>query len=67
MEDADFCRRCTRAGWSVVYLPAAAMIHRYPRASSGAGVSLASSAARRRHFASLARYWLKHPMALVGR
>jgi N-acetylglucosaminyl-diphospho-decaprenol L-rhamnosyltransferase len=67
MEDADFCRRCARAGWKVVYLPAATMIHAYARASSDSDASVRTSAARRHHFASLARYWRKHPAALVGR
>jgi N-acetylglucosaminyl-diphospho-decaprenol L-rhamnosyltransferase len=66
MEDADFCRRCANAGWSVVLLPAATMVHHYARASSSAA-SVRTSVARRRHFASLARYWRKHPAALIGK
>jgi N-acetylglucosaminyl-diphospho-decaprenol L-rhamnosyltransferase len=67
MEDADFCRRCAKAGWRVVYLPAATMVHTYARLSSSGAASLRTSPARRRHYASLARYWRKHPAALVGR
>lgn len=67
MEDADFCRRCARAGWEVAYVPGVELRHDYPRASSASEASALSSAARRRHMASLARYWAKHPGALVGR
>ena len=67
MEDADFCRRLYRAGWSVDYLPAVGLHHGYARASSAPGATVLSSPARRRHFTSLARYWRKHPRALVGR
>lgn len=67
MEDADFCRRCKRAGWEVAYLESVAMRHGYARVSSAAGASALSSPARRRHMASLARYWRKHPGALIGR
>ncbi len=67
MEDADFCRRCTDAGWRVVYVSRVAMHHEYGRASSARDASLLSSAARRRHVASLVRYWRKHPGTLLGR
>lgn len=67
MEDADFCRRCTDAGWRVVYVPWVSMHHEYGRASSAHDASLLSSPARRRHIASLARYWRKHPGTLIGR
>lgn len=67
MEDADFCRRCRRTGWEIAYLPSVAMRHEYARASSASGASALSSTARRRHMASLARYWRKHPGALIGR
>jgi GT2 family glycosyltransferase len=66
MEDADFCRRLARAGWSVDYLPGVRLRHGYARASSAAGATVFGSRARRRHFASLARYWRKHPRALFG-
>jgi N-acetylglucosaminyl-diphospho-decaprenol L-rhamnosyltransferase len=66
MEDADFCWRLNRAGWSVDYLPDVTLRHGYPRASSAAGATLFRSAARRRHYAGLARYWRKHPRALLG-
>jgi N-acetylglucosaminyl-diphospho-decaprenol L-rhamnosyltransferase len=66
MEDADFCRRLNRAGWSVDYLPQIRLRHGYPRASSAPGSTVIGSSARRRHIASLARYWRKHPRALIG-
>jgi GT2 family glycosyltransferase len=66
MEDADFCRRLNRAGWEVEYLPGIRLRHGYARASSVPGSTVFGSQARRRHFASLARYWRKHPRALVG-
>ena len=66
MEDADFCRRLNRVGWSVDYMPGVRLRHGYARASSAAGSSVLGSVARRRHFASLARYWRKHPRALIG-
>lgn len=66
MEDADFCRRLNRAGWSVDYLPGVSLSHDYARASSTAGASVLGSTARRRHVASLARYWRKHPRVLIG-
>jgi N-acetylglucosaminyl-diphospho-decaprenol L-rhamnosyltransferase len=66
MEDADFCRRLRGAGWSVDYLPNVRLRHGYARASSAAGATVLGSSARRRHFASLARYWRKHPGALFG-
>jgi N-acetylglucosaminyl-diphospho-decaprenol L-rhamnosyltransferase len=66
MEDADFCRRLTRAGWSVDYLPGVRLRHGYVRASSAPGATVVGSAARRRHIASLARYWRKHPRVLYG-
>ncbi len=66
MEDADFCARLDLAGWSVDYLPGVRLRHGYARASSAPGASVIGSAARRRHIASLARYWRKHPRALYG-
>jgi N-acetylglucosaminyl-diphospho-decaprenol L-rhamnosyltransferase len=66
MEDADFCRRLNRSGWSVDYVPAIQLRHDYARASSAAGATIFGSVARRRHVASLARYWRKHPRALLG-
>ena len=66
MEDADLCRRLNAAGWEVAYLPEIRLRHGYARASSAPGASVLASQARRRHFASLARYWRKHPRALVG-
>lgn len=66
MEDADLCRRLNRAGWRVELVPGVRLRHGYARASSEAGATVLSSAARRRHVASLARYWRKHPRLIVG-
>jgi N-acetylglucosaminyl-diphospho-decaprenol L-rhamnosyltransferase len=66
MEDADFCRRLHGAGWSVEYVPGVTLRHGYARASSAAGATVLHSSARRRHVASLARYWRKHPSAIYG-
>jgi GT2 family glycosyltransferase len=66
MEDADLCRRMHRAGWQVDYLPDVRLRHGYARASSVPGATVIGSQARRRHIASLARYWRKHPRALLG-
>jgi GT2 family glycosyltransferase len=66
MEDADLCRRIHLAGWDVDYLPDIRLRHGYARASSLPGATVLRSPARRRHIASLARYWRKHPRALIG-
>ena len=66
MEDADLCRRLSLAGWDVDYLPDIRLRHGYARASSQPGATVIGSQARRRHIASLARYWRKHPRALAG-
>jgi GT2 family glycosyltransferase len=66
MEDADFCRRLAHIGWDVRYLPDVTMLHEYGRASSAHDASFVTSAARRHHVVSLARYWRKHPSALFG-
>jgi N-acetylglucosaminyl-diphospho-decaprenol L-rhamnosyltransferase len=65
IEDADFCRRCARAGWDVAYVPQVSLRHRYPRESS-TGSSVASSRARRSHVAGLARLWRREPRLLLG-
>jgi N-acetylglucosaminyl-diphospho-decaprenol L-rhamnosyltransferase len=67
IEDTDFCRRCARAGWDVVYMPSVVLRHRYPRASSGGTGPAASPAARRSHVAGLAKLWARDPRLLVGR
>lgn len=67
MEDADFCRRCTQAGWEVAYVPEAVLRHGYARASSASEASMLASAARRRHVASLARFFARYPGLLFGR
>ncbi len=66
MEDADLCRRLNLAGWDVDYLPDVRLRHGYARASSVPGATVLRTPARRRHIASLARYWRRHPRALVG-
>jgi N-acetylglucosaminyl-diphospho-decaprenol L-rhamnosyltransferase len=65
MEDTDFCRRCARAGWDVVYQPSVTLHHRYPRASR-TGSPAATSRARRSHIAGLARLWARDPRLLIG-
>jgi GT2 family glycosyltransferase len=65
IEDTEFCRSCTRAGWDVVYVPQIRLRHRYPRASRTTG-SFATSRARRNHVAGLARLWRKEPRLLLG-
>jgi N-acetylglucosaminyl-diphospho-decaprenol L-rhamnosyltransferase len=67
MEDADFCRRCARAGWQVAYVPGVAMRHGYARESTASGASVATSRARRRHVVSLARFFSRDPRLLFGR
>ncbi len=66
MEDADFCCRLNASGWEVDYVSEVKLRHGYARASSQPGASVIASQARRRHIASLARYWRKHPRAIVG-
>jgi N-acetylglucosaminyl-diphospho-decaprenol L-rhamnosyltransferase len=66
MEDADFCRRCARAGWEVAYAPELVLRHRYARASSD-DASLLRNPARRRHVASLARFYAREPRLAIGR
>jgi N-acetylglucosaminyl-diphospho-decaprenol L-rhamnosyltransferase len=67
MEDADFCRRCWRAGWETWLMTDVTARHGHPRASSAAGATLMSSWARRRHVASLARFFSREPGLLIGR
>lgn len=61
MEDADYCRRCWRAGWQVWYVPDVEFRHDYQRESSRAGTKVTSSWARRRHLISLARFFAREP------
>jgi GT2 family glycosyltransferase len=67
MEDADFCRRCGKAGWKVAFVPEVNLRHEYARASTADHASVLTSGARRRHIASLARFFWRHPELLVGR
>ncbi len=66
MEDADFCRRCVRAEWDVVYAPRVRLRHDYARMSSRDGASVLTHSARRRHIVSLARFFSREPRLLVG-
>jgi N-acetylglucosaminyl-diphospho-decaprenol L-rhamnosyltransferase len=66
MEDADYCRRCWRAGLEVWLLPSVSVRHGYARASS-TDASLVGSHARRRHVVSLARFFSREPRLLLGR
>lgn len=66
MEDADFCRRCARAGWEVWLIPDVQVVHGYARASSDPSASIVRSRARRRHVASLARFFAREPLMLAG-
>jgi GT2 family glycosyltransferase len=66
MEDADFCRRCARAGWEIWLLPSVRLRHDYARASSR-GASVVESQARRRHIVSLVRFFSREPRMLIGR
>jgi N-acetylglucosaminyl-diphospho-decaprenol L-rhamnosyltransferase len=66
MEDADYCRRCWRAGLETWLVPSVSVRHGYARASS-TEASVFGSAARRRHFASLARFFAREPRLLFGR
>lgn len=66
MEDADFCRRCVRAGWEIWLVPSVEVQHAYARAST-TNASLVASSARRRHVSSLARFFAREPRLLIGR
>jgi N-acetylglucosaminyl-diphospho-decaprenol L-rhamnosyltransferase len=55
-EDVDLCLRMRRAGWKVLYQPAAVMIHRHQRDSARLG----SWGAKRHHFLSLMKFLRKH-------
>ncbi len=53
-EDVDWCLRMRRAGWRVVYHPGIPVIH------LGGASEPGRSAANRRYYASLARFYAKH-------
>jgi len=59
-EDVDLCWRLRRAGWKVVYNPAAVMIHQHRRDSAKAGALLA----KLRHLRSLMKFLWKHRFRL---
>jgi GT2 family glycosyltransferase len=61
-EDVDWCRRFWKAGWSVVWVPAAAITHVHGQASRGGGGlrDLFASRYTRTHLASAAKYFAKH-------
>lgn len=55
-EDADFCMRIRKAGYSIDYNPAVSIIHDYQRATTR---SIFSPLARK-HISALLYFWLKH-------
>jgi GT2 family glycosyltransferase len=58
LEDADFSRRVTKAGWKLMFLPEAEVVH---LSSSTGGVRLESKIdSERRRFRSTAYYIVKH-------
>jgi GT2 family glycosyltransferase len=59
-EDVDLCWRLRRAGWKVVYNPAAVMIHQHRRDSAQAGASLA----KLHHLGSLMKFLWKYRFRL---
>jgi GT2 family glycosyltransferase len=59
-EDVDLCWRLHRAGWKVVYNPAAIMTHQHRRDSARAGASLAKG----HHLGSLMKFLWKHRFRL---
>ena len=59
-EDVDLCWRLHRAGWKVVYNPAAVMIHQHRRDSAQAGALLAKLC----HLGSLMKFLWKHRFRL---
>ena len=60
-EEIDWCRRFRQAGWRVVYLPAAQIVHHRGKSSDQA------IAARHIHFqSSKVRYFRKHHGALAA-
>jgi len=59
-EDVDLCLRLHRAGWKVVYSPAAVMTHQHRRDSAQAGSSLA----KLHHLRSLIKFLWKYRFQL---
>ena len=59
-EDVDLCLRLHRAGWKVVYNPAAVMTHRHRRDSAQVGSSLAKV----HHLRSLMKFLWKYRFRL---
>jgi GT2 family glycosyltransferase len=55
-EDVDLCLRLHRAGWKVIYNPAAVMTHQHRRDSAQAGVSWAQLY----HLSSLMKFLWKY-------
>ncbi len=60
-EDVDWCRRCWKAGWQVVFFPGAEVIHHRGTSSSADPVRFAVEQQR-----SVLHYWSKH-RGLCGR
>jgi GT2 family glycosyltransferase len=62
-EDVDLCWRLRRAGWKVIYNPAAVMTHQHRRDSAQAGASLAKLC----HLSSLMKFLWKYRFRLPPR
>ena len=63
-EDTDWCRRFHNAGWEVVCVPDAEVIHYYSRASAGShGLSALFSPLARVHIKSAFHYFYKYAHA----
>jgi GT2 family glycosyltransferase len=62
-EDVDWCRRCWKAGWKIVFFPGGEAIHH--RGTSSASQPIWSALAQQR---STIQYWSKHHgvLGLVG-
>jgi GT2 family glycosyltransferase len=62
-EDVDLCWRLHRAGWKVIYNPAAVMTHQHRRDSAQVG----ASPAKVHHLGSLIKFLWKHRFRLCPR
>ena len=56
-EDADYCARVRRAGFTIDYLPQYTIIHDWRRVTRRSPLSKLG----RRHTLALIRFWLRHP------
>jgi len=61
-EDADWCRRIRKAGYKIIYLPSAKMIHYYHRSSKKLGIlgDLIFNKYTRIHIVSAIKYFKKY-------